>query len=164
MLGLKLNYVSKRGYWSMFDPCNCHRTCLNSLAPRRCGCYLKSVIFKLVSMINILSISYEIVLRWMPQDLTDDKSTLVQVMAWCHQATTHYLNQCWTRSMSSYGITRPQRVNCLITQCMHCLNNGWTTYYNSLQSKFCWKYLWFFYHWTYHVVTQPLSLYRSTKY
>ena len=22
-------------------------------------------------------------------------STLVQVMAWCHQATSHYLNQCW---------------------------------------------------------------------
>ena len=27
----------------------------------------------------------------MPQDLTDDMSTLVQVMAWCHQATSHYL-------------------------------------------------------------------------
>ena len=31
-------------------------------------------------------ISYEIALRWMPQDLTDDESTLVQGMAWCHQA------------------------------------------------------------------------------
>ena len=25
---------------------------------------------------------------------TDDKSTLVQVMAWCHQAANHYLSQC----------------------------------------------------------------------
>ena len=25
----------------------------------------------------------------MPLDLTDDKSTLVQVLAWCHQATSH---------------------------------------------------------------------------
>ena len=25
----------------------------------------------------------------------DYKSTLVQVMAWCHQAPSHYLNQCW---------------------------------------------------------------------
>ena len=25
----------------------------------------------------------------------DDKSTVVQVMAWCHQAPSHYLNQCW---------------------------------------------------------------------
>ena len=46
----------------------------------------------------------------MPKDLTDDKSTLVQVMVWCHQATNHYLNQCWPRSMSSDGIIRPQKV------------------------------------------------------
>ena len=47
----------------------------------------------------------------MPLDLTDDKSTLVQVMAWCRQATCHYLSQCWPRSMSSNGVTRPQWVN-----------------------------------------------------
>ena len=47
----------------------------------------------------------------MPQDLTDDKSTLVQVMAWCCQATSHYLSQCWPRSVSPYGVTRPQWVN-----------------------------------------------------
>ena len=46
----------------------------------------------------------------MPIDLTDGKSTLVQVMAWCRQATSHYLSQCWHRSMSPYGITRPQWV------------------------------------------------------
>ena len=46
----------------------------------------------------------------MPQDLTDDKWTLVQVMAWCRQATSHYLNQCWPRSPMTYGITRPQWV------------------------------------------------------
>ena len=32
-------------------------------------------------------------------------------MAWCHQATSHYLSQCWLRSMSSYGVTRPQWFN-----------------------------------------------------
>ena len=37
-----------------------------------------------------------------------DKSTLVQVMAWCRQATSHYLSQCWPRSLSPYGVTRPQ--------------------------------------------------------
>ena len=31
-------------------------------------------------------------------------------MAWCCQATSHYLSQCWPRSMSPYGITRPQWV------------------------------------------------------
>ena len=49
----------------------------------------------------------------MPLDLTGDKSTLVQVMAWCRQATSHYLSQCWPRSLSPYGVTRPQWVNSL---------------------------------------------------
>ena len=43
--------------------------------------------------------------------LTDGKSTLVQVMAWCRQAASHYLSQCWPRSLSPYGISRPQWVN-----------------------------------------------------
>ena len=43
----------------------------------------------------------ETALCWMPQN------TLVQIMVWCHQATSHYLSQCWPRSMLSYGITRP---------------------------------------------------------
>ena len=55
-------------------------------------------------------ISWKIGVRWMPLDLTDDKSTLVQVMAWCRQATSHYLSQCWPRFMSPYGVTRPQWV------------------------------------------------------
>ena len=53
-------------------------------------------------------ISYEIALRWMPLDLADDKSTLVQVMAWCRQAKSHYLSQGWPRSMPPNGVTRPQ--------------------------------------------------------
>ena len=46
----------------------------------------------------------------MSLDITDDQSTLVQVMAWCHQATSHYLSQCWSRSLSPYGVTRPEWV------------------------------------------------------
>ena len=45
---------------------------------------------------------------WMPLNLTDDKSTLVQVMAWCCQATCHYLSQCWHRSMSIWIYCTPQ--------------------------------------------------------
>ena len=55
----------------------------------------------------------EIALIWMSLDFTDDQLTLVQVMAWCRQATSHYLNQCWPRSLSPYGVTRPQWVNSL---------------------------------------------------
>ena len=46
----------------------------------------------------------------MSLDLSDDKSTLVQVMAWCHQATSHYLSQRWSSFLSPYVITRPQSV------------------------------------------------------
>ena len=56
-----------------------------------------------------MSTSCEIVLKWKPQNNFDEKSALVQVMAWWHQATSHYLNQCWPRSMSQYGVTRLQR-------------------------------------------------------
>ena len=30
-------------------------------------------------------------------------STIVQVMAWCHQAPSHYLNQCWIIIVSDFG-------------------------------------------------------------
>ena len=62
-------------------------------------------------MIDGWGISGESVLIWMSLDFTDDQSTLVQVMAWCRQATSHYLGQCWPRSLSPYGVTRPQWVN-----------------------------------------------------
>ena len=42
---------------------------------------------------------------------TGDKSTLVQVIAWCRQATSHYPSQCWTRSLLPYGVTGEQWVN-----------------------------------------------------
>ena len=45
-----------------------------------------------------------ITLSWISLDLTanltDNKSKLVQVMAWCCQTTSHYLIQCWPRPMS----------------------------------------------------------------
>ena len=52
----------------------------------------------------------------MSLDFTDDKSTLVQVMAWCRQATSHYLSQGWPRFILPYGVTRPQWVNLIILQ------------------------------------------------
>ena len=52
----------------------------------------------------------DIALRYMPQNLTNEKSTLVQVIAWCRQATSRYLSQCQSRFMSPCGITRPKWV------------------------------------------------------
>ena len=84
---------------------------VNSLAPGKFEWNFRHVIFKQILVIDDRGISCEIALIWKPQDLTDDKSTLVQVMAWCRQATSHYLSQCWPRSLSPYGAIRPQWVN-----------------------------------------------------
>ena len=43
----------------------------NSLAPGRRGCNIKLTIFKLILRIDILCISCEIALKWMPQDFAD---------------------------------------------------------------------------------------------
>ena len=63
----------------------------------------------------------------MSQDLTDDKSTLVQVMAWCRQATSHHLNQWWPRSLSPYGVARIQWVKyvrvCVMQSCENLTQN-----------------------------------------
>ena len=86
---------------------------VNTLPPGRCGCNVQLVIFKFTSSVDILSISYGIALRWMPQDPNDDQSALVQVMAWCPQAPSHYLSPYRPRFMLLHGITSPQWVNTL---------------------------------------------------
>ena len=88
---------------------------VNSLVPGKFEWHFMYLIFQIISVIDDWGISCELALRWMSLDFTDDKTTLVQVMAWCHQATSHYLSQWWPRSLSPYGVsvTRPQWVNSL---------------------------------------------------
>ena len=85
----------------------------NSLVPGRCDSTsnFKRVIFKHMLRIKFMSTSCEIAHRWLPHNTFDDKSTLVRVMAWCHQAMSHYMSQCWPKSIFPDGITRPQWVN-----------------------------------------------------
>ena len=56
------------------------------------GCDFENAIFNLVSLIGIFRSSYDNSLWWITWNVTDDKWTMVQVMAWCRQATSHYLN------------------------------------------------------------------------
>ena len=86
-------------YWKISINLWTRLSYINSLAPGRFQFKIRKVIFKLTLVNCGWCISSEIALRWMPPDLTDNKSTLVQVMALCHQATSHYLSQCWTRFM-----------------------------------------------------------------
>ena len=87
---------------------------LNSLAPGRLEYNFRQVIFKLILVIDGWTIFCWIALIWISSGLAEDKTTLVQVMAWCRQATSHYLKQCWSRSPTPYGITRPQWVKMIM--------------------------------------------------
>ena len=44
----------------------------------------------------------------------------VHVIAWYRQATGHYLNQCWSRSLTPYGVIRPQWI--IISVRWHCFS------------------------------------------
>ena len=64
----------------------------------------ESAIFNLILLISFFRSPDGIGVAWMPWNFADDKSTLVQVMAWCRQAPSHYLSQYWSGSMSPYGV------------------------------------------------------------
>ena len=110
MLNISISELSLKNNKFTFTatPSGCHW--VNSLATGRSEYYSKNVIFNFVLLIGIFRSSYDNAFRWMPHDLTDDKSTLVQVMAWCRQASSYYLSQCWLSSLSPYGVARPQWV------------------------------------------------------
>ena len=76
----------------------------------------------------------------MSVDLTDDKSTLFQVMAWCYQRTSLYLSLCWPRSMSPYGIIRPQCVKCFAVNSLTPEDDIWQhrTLSTLVQVTACW--------------------------
>ena len=65
---------------------------------------MKNAIAEYILRIKCMSMSDEIALCWMPNKTFDEKSTLVQIMAWWRKATSHYLSQCWPRSMLPCGI------------------------------------------------------------
>ena len=116
--------------------------------------------------------SYEISLRWMPLDLTYDKSTLVQLMAWCRQAPSHYLSQCWPRSMLPNGVTRPQWVK--MVSGLHSLYN-WNpciykdSLYNETGPEGCFNaimvsYRYIYSHCPYKTIWWPFSLQNEISY
>ena len=81
----------------------------NSMAPVRSERNFENGTCNHPSWIGLFS-SYHNALRSMPQDLTDDESTLVQTMAWFRQATSHYRSQFWPTFMTPFGVTSWQMV------------------------------------------------------
>ena len=72
---------------------------------------INSLAFRSLCPITTWALADEIAPRWMPQNLTNEKSTQVQVMAWCRQTTRQYLSRCWPKSMKPYGVSRPQNMS-----------------------------------------------------
>ena len=83
-----------------------HRFTWVWVAPEEFEWNFKYVIFKWILMIDGGGISCEISLicHW---------TSLMSSQHWCCQATSHYLSQCWPRSQSPYGVTRPEWVKSL---------------------------------------------------
>ena len=72
----------------------------NSLASGGYSTDLKIVFSEHILWISLMSTSYETSLMWMSQNTSDDNSTMVQVTTLCYQAASHYLSQCWPKSLA----------------------------------------------------------------
>ena len=71
----------------------------------------KRVTYAPVVWMGIFKIPGDIVPMRMLHDLFEDMPSLVWVMAWCQQTTSHYLILCWPRSLLQYFVTRPPMVS-----------------------------------------------------
>ena len=81
-LAMALNILSSRtSMWVV----TCRRQSKQTLTERGSN-HFKSIILKLVLWVDSLNTSCEVTLKWMPQNVTAKRSTLVQVMNWCRQA------------------------------------------------------------------------------
>ena len=79
---------------------------ISSLVLERSGCDFKKSVLNHVLLIGTSTFrcSHVNAIRYMNAIGLTDKSTLVQVMAWCRQATSHYLSQCGPRPISLFGV------------------------------------------------------------
>ena len=86
---------------------------------------------------------HEWTLPWRPDLKRLEKTTLVQVVAWCHQAPSRYLSQCWSRSMLPYGVSDLSSAQ---QNCIHVHFQLFTTHSSVVTES-----------WTYHVSVMNLS-------
>ena len=93
---------------------------INLLAPGRYVSNFKGMVFELIIQNCSWGTRFEnCPRRLMPQNFSNDKSTLVQVMDWCRQATSHCMSQCWPKCMTPYGVSRPVWVKLVTARLQH---------------------------------------------
>ena len=101
-------FVSKIAFWHMYQE-------LTHWPLGDVTTILKSVIFNLFIQNSSSGIRRAVARRRILENPTNEKSALVQVMAWCRQATSHYLDQYWPRSMSPHGVPDHKMLNLMIS-------------------------------------------------
>ena len=111
------DFTSKSNYISMYDKQTLASTFFindvwtpSSLIKNIMEILINSrwVLFKPISAFGGSGITDEIVFGRMLLGFTNSKSTMVQIMAWCLHATSLYMSQCWSSSVSPYGVISPQ--------------------------------------------------------
>ena len=75
---------------------------LNILASGKCGSNFKSIISYSLCRLFAWPPAEKMSAGESHKNLNSEQSALVQLMAWCRQATGHYTSQCWASSMTSY--------------------------------------------------------------
>ena len=109
---------------------------VNSLPCVGCGGNYESLVSEHMLQLKFMNISWVIALRWQPQSIFDETSTLVLVMAWCRQCTSHYLCSYWPRSRVPYGITGPRGVIYTCLPQVFCHRNASFCIYSNNDTSF----------------------------
>ena len=108
---------------------------LNSLAPGKFQQNFRYVIFKLISVTDGWGISCKITLRWMPLNLTNDKSTLVQLgqLPETCESWLHLVNRC------VYYAHQTREINQLLPYSVDFKAPGelWNPMCKAIHGKFC---------------------------
>ena len=92
--------TSSRGCYFGSISLNClYNTYIYSFAPVKSGSKLKRAIFEYMLRIKFMNSCRQIALKWMSQNIYADRSTIFQIMAWCHSAVSHNLSQFRSKPM-----------------------------------------------------------------
>ena len=84
---------------------------LNTLRWRQNGRQFPDDKFKCISFDENVWISLKMSMKFVPKVRINNITSLVLIMAWCGQATSHYLNQWWFILLTHICVTWPRWVN-----------------------------------------------------
>ena len=90
---------------------------LNTLRPNQNGRHFADDILKCIFLNENTWILIEISLKFVPKGSINNIPALVQIMAWCRQVTSHYLNQVWLVYWRIYASSDLNELTCSYLWC-----------------------------------------------